>query len=332
MFSTNLTGLFKNWIARLDTVATNFNWTNTYGWARTVLAVGSLITLCFNDINMLAKPLGEMMDKGVNMAISEVSIFNLLQNNLQLAKIICIFILLVVASGWRPRFTGILHWWVSFSIATSMSIIDGGDQVTQALTLLLIPICLADHRQWHWFFVSGVSSSLLQKNFALIALTAFFVIRLQVAFIYFHAGIGKMDVEEWMNGTAMYYWLNVPLFELPLWLDTIFTPLLKSSLFLTISTWGVLIFELLLFLGLVLDKKWRLPLMVSGILFHFFIILLFGLSSFFFAMTGALILYLGPVQKGFQWVSLRSWNPFKKVASPEFPTTSVAPAPVRVRS
>lgn len=315
----------------VERLASSFHWTNTYGVARTVLAIGSLITLCFNDIEMLARPLGELMDRGVDMAVMEVSVFRLFENNFPLAKGICIVILLIVASGWRPRITGILHWWVSFSIATSMAIIDGGDQVTQALTLLLLPICLADGRKWHWSYVDGKNSSPLQKHFAIVALTAFFLIRLQVAFIYFHAAIGKMAVEEWMNGTALYYWVNVPLFELPAFLSAIIMPLLQISWVVTLGTWGVMVYELLLFLGLVINKKWRFSLMVSGIIFHFLIIILFGLTSFFFAMTGALILFLGPLETGFQFsfAALRSRRikdlfSFRSSAAPV-----AAPVPVR---
>ncbi|MCG8329201.1 MAG: hypothetical protein MI974_16015, partial [Chitinophagales bacterium] len=42
----------------VDNFSTQWKWTNTIGIARTVLAVGTLITLLFNNIYDLLEPLG----------------------------------------------------------------------------------------------------------------------------------------------------------------------------------------------------------------------------------------------------------------------------------
>ncbi|MEL6719714.1 MAG: sporulation-delaying protein SdpB family protein, partial [Bacteroidota bacterium] len=264
---------------KLNVSATRFNWTNTYGFARTILAIGTLITIGLNDINMLIAPLGEPMDKGIDVYLMNFSIFSIFSENLVLAKCLSIVLLLIVASGWRPRVTGLVHFWISFSVAGSFSVIDGGDQITQILTLLILPICLIDNRKWHWEYKAERNISPLRKHMTLIVITCLFLIRIQAAFVYYHAGIGKMFVEEWMNGTALYYWLNVPLFQISGFLSWLISPLLYNPFTVTIGTWGVMIFEVLLFLGIFMDKKWYPSLLKAGILFHFLIIVFFGLGS-----------------------------------------------------
>ncbi len=63
----------------------------------------------------------------------------------------------------------------------------------------------------------------------------------------------------------------------------------------SITIWGTIIFELIVFAGLFMDKRFKKWLLVGGILFHFFTVIIHGLASFFFTMTAALILYLIPI-------------------------------------
>jgi antimicrobial peptide system SdpB family protein len=120
------------------------------------------------------------------------------------------------------------------------------------------------------------------------------VIRLQVAVVYLHASVGKMKVEEWTNGTAVYYWFLHPVFGAADWLRPVLVPLLMSPVPVTVLTWGAVILELILFAGLFMERRHRRWLLWVGLAFHFGIVLVHGLVGFFFAMAGALILYLWP--------------------------------------
>ena len=84
---------------------------NVYGIARTLLAFGTLSTLLFHDINVLLRPAG--LDKvspfPEYVDIGKLSIFYILSSDyFNIAKWLCIIILVLVISGWRPRITGIL--------------------------------------------------------------------------------------------------------------------------------------------------------------------------------------------------------------------------------
>lgn len=196
-------------------------------------------------------------------------------------------------SGWRPRITGVLHAWVAVSFAISAFMPEGGDQIAANLALILVPVTLADPRDSHWRTVS-VSGWRSEVGLT-VAASAFFVARLQVAGIYLHAALGKMSVREWENGTALYYWFTKPAFGAPPWLHWITNPIADSALVLTVMTWGVIAFELLLFAGLVIEMRHRKPLLVAASAFHFSILLVHGLAAFFLSMAGALTLYLWPM-------------------------------------
>lgn len=310
-----------------------WRWTNTIGIARTVLALGTLITLLFNNIFDLLEPLGSRAGVENFSGMAKISLYNIFQGNIVLAKWISIAILLMVISGWRPRITGILHWWVAFSFSSSAMVLDGGDQITATLTLLLIPICLMDSRKWHWSNDPHPveTFSTRQKIAGLVAFCSLAVIRLQVAFIYFHAGVGKFEVAEWANGTAVYYWLNNPIFGASDLLAPLLNAIVTHPLGVTVMTWGAILTEITLFLGIAMNRKWHPTLLKLGIAFHFTIIIFHGLVSFFCAMCAALILFVGAHHKGYSLPSFHfKWKlPFtgKSVArqqlEPQLASSSV---------
>jgi hypothetical protein len=72
-------------------------------------------------------------------------------------------------------------------------------------------------------------------------------------------------------------------------------PLVSNGVIVSLLTWSVILFELMLFTGLVMAKHWWRKLMVAGVLFHTGIAVFHGLITFMFAMLGALILLLHPI-------------------------------------
>lgn len=258
------------------------------GIGRSLLAFGTLSTLAFTDTDLLFHP-GNAPLEIIPYKISSISLFSLLQDNLVLAKLLAVITLLIVISGWKPRYTGILHWYISFSFMTSSNVIDGGDHITSALTFLLIPICLLDSRKWHWQNASP--DAYWTANIT--ANSTLFLIRFQMFILYFNACVSKFSVAEWMNGTVLYYWLEHPLLGTDVNLRPVLLPITYEPFGVTILTWGALVIEALLFFAFFIDRKWHIALLYLGLIFHFLIVLMFGLFSFFFAMAGGLVMYLG---------------------------------------
>ena len=275
-------------------------WTNVYGLARTVLALGTLVNLVCDDVDVLFRPIGVgMAETAGALPLARLSLFSILSGgHLEQARWLGIVILLVVASGWRPRLTGLLHWWVTCSFAASCIVVDGGDQVAANLTLLLLPVTLTDARRFHWSRPAAIAGP-AQAIAALVARSALLVTRIQVGVIYMVAFVSKIAVDEWANGTVVYYWFLHPVFGLSDWRRTLLLPLLTRPASVMLLTWGALAMEALLFMGLLIDRRHRPALLVAGILFHAGIALVHGLITFGLAMTAALILYLRPPEKSF---------------------------------
>lgn len=265
--------------------------------ARTCLAFGSAVTLIFNSPEFLFFPTFKTNPNQI-FDLTKISIFYLsFPNHIYIGVISSLVILLAVIIGIYPRITCFLHFWISFSIYNSSFIIEGGDQLTSILTLLLIPICLCDKRSNHW---QNKSMNISQSSFYINAVFSYWIIRLQMAILYLNSSMGKIAVAEWVNGTALYYWFTDLRFGMPDYLYPLILPILQNKFLLPLLTWGVIILEFFLFLSFNFDNNWRKKWLVIGIFFHFLIFIIHGLMSFFLAMTGGLILYLYPIKNNIE--------------------------------
>ncbi len=265
-------------------------YTWVYGLARTILAVGTLITLSCSSVDVL---FDETIFHQVNAKhlFSNINYFMLFGwENLALAKGIAIVLLLITASGIYPRLTGIFQWWIASSFFYASTIIEGGDQINSIICLLFIPVTLLDSRKWHW----GITSSSENKNF--VGNLMFLLIAIQMAMIYLNAVTDKVyaGTEEWKLGNAIYYYLNDSYFSYPDWMDPLVTNLLANSFIVSSLTWGTMFLELILFGILFSTKNIKFAFFPIAVIFHFGIAIFLGLISFFMAMTAGLIIYLIP--------------------------------------
>lgn len=224
--------------------------------------------------------------------ISNCNIFRIVPDNyITLTKWVVCILLLIIASGWRPRITCIIHWYISACFLNAVLDIDGGDEIISNITLLFIPILLLDNRKWHWQHVTHFQYNTMTRLKNIFSNSVFYLIKIQVSVIYFQSAIGKLSVSQWINGTAPYYWFNHPVFGMAAWLKPIFNPIITNNYGALIISWSIMIFELVLALAIFIHKKYYKTLFIAAIIFHFFIIIIHGLFSFFFAMAGSLCIY-----------------------------------------
>lgn len=281
-------------------------WLNTYGFARSIIAFGSLSNLIFNSTSVLFRPHLGLLEVPSCSELNGFSLYCIFSNNLEIARIIAIASLLVVISGWRPKVTGVLHWYITFSLTATATVLDGGDHIATILTFLMIPICLTDNRAWHWAKPKKNNHDYLATS--IIAFSSVLVIRIQMALVYLHAASAKLSVVEWQDGTAVYYWFTHPTFGVSGWLQPVFIPLLQNGFIVTGFTWGTIVLEFLLFAGLLASDRLKKKLFIAGVIFHLGILLIHGLFSFFFSMLGGLVLYLLPLHNELVFPS-RKFNP-----------------------
>jgi antimicrobial peptide system SdpB family protein len=237
-----------------------------------------------------------------SVVFRSLNLFFLLRANLELARWMAIGLLLIVISGYRPRIMGVVHWWIAMSFAAACAIPDGGDQVAVVLTFYLLPVALTDHRVWHWRMATTSTDvqSIWQRLRTRLAEWGVFAVRLQVAAIYVNACIGKSRVPEWIDGTALYYWMTDPLMGPGLEHKVWITQLLSKGFVVSTLTWGVIAMQLALAMGLVFPRRLRALMLPIGLLFHAANIVAFGLMSFCWSMTAALVLYLLPTGASFR--------------------------------
>ncbi len=274
-------------------------WTNVYGLARSLLALATAGTLVCNNSTVLFHPTSANPD-ALRMVGGPAmfGIFHLFgAQHLELARWIAVVVLAIVATGWQPRITALLHWWVAASFQVNAVVLDGGDQVASVLTLLLLPVALTDSRVWHWSKSCERHGSENVTTSRIVGAIGLIGVRVQVSGIYFHAALGKCKVPEWSDGTALYYWFTHPTFGAPAYLAPFIGIVTRHGALLTTMTWSVVALEFLLAAALVMPQKgWRATL-VLGIALHMGIAIIHGLMSFSIVMVSALILYLWPAER-----------------------------------
>lgn len=264
-------------------------WGRAVGLARSLLALGLALTLLATPTRSLFFLTDGAHMRACRGLADDIGLFCVLPDaGLGVARIVAAALLLVVASGWRPRWTAIPHWWLTYSFFAGSIAVDGGDHTAGVLTFLLLPLGLTDDRRWHWSLAPADPGSWR----ALIAFASLTMIRLQVAVIYLQAAVAKFGVTEWADGTALYYWFQHPFFGAPDWASTLTDPILRSGAGVTALTWGTLVLELALVVAIIGRPAWRRPMLTLGVAFHLGIALVMGLASFAFSMSAALLLAL----------------------------------------
>lgn len=265
-------------------------WTRSVGWARTLLAIGTLLTLLCNDVpTLFGTPKGLLRDGQQPAWMLSANFFGMAAHRLEWMRWLAVVILAITASGWRPRVTTLPHWWVTWSVWTACVPVDGGDQISAVLTLLLIPVGVTDPRNSHWQRSPHDDEPAWQVR---LASTALILCRIQVAAVYLHAAVGKLGVEEWRNGTAVWYWFLDPLIGVPRWAQDAVADALAPAVVVVGLTWGTIALEFALAFALVMPLQQRKPLLPVALLFHTGIVLVHGLVSFSLAMSAALVLLL----------------------------------------
>ncbi len=269
-------------------------WSNVYGLARTLIASSVLLTLLLNGTNVLWTPaVGIPAGPLCTRSQTVPNLFCVAPDHLELTRWIAIVVLAIVASGWRPRLTGIAHWWVTHSLVSSALLMDGGDQLASTLTFIMLPLTLTDGRRWHWQAAPRWPETVRGNLAAGLGAATLWALRVQVAVVYLNAAAAKWGETQWADGTAVYYWFSDPAFGFTPTLRAMFGPLMLTGAGVSIATWSVIVLEFSLFAGLFTTQRVpRRVMLILGIGFHVAIAFVHGLPSFVLIMFGALVLLL----------------------------------------
>ena len=274
-------------------------WTNVYGLARTLVALGTAGTLAASSAETLFRPVATIGDYPPCTSTTAASLFCLAPEDythLTWLKWACVTGLLVVASGWRPKFTALPHAYINYSVFSGIAIVDGGDQIALILSVLFVLPALGDKRRWHWEQPSEQTPETpAAQLLALIGISGLIVLRLQMVVLYFQAAVAKLPHPEWQDGTAMWYWASNLDFGPAPWLDMLIAPVVNSALGVALMTWLPLVIESCLVISPLLPQRLRWWVMGAGLFFHLSIALVMGLWSFALAMAGGILVLCLPL-------------------------------------
>lgn len=258
---------------------------------RTALALATASELLCTRSGALFTPVGGVSGPFCAV-VPRVSLFCLGDPH-QLVEARCwltIIGLLLVASGYRPRYLTVVHLWIVYSIATSITLPDGGDSIALIVVLLITPMCLADQRRWQW---TSPRQRMGRKGRTVAYLT-FWALRLQIAYLYADSAIAKMGVADWQNGSAFYYFVREKMFGSAGPLSPIWMWISDQSLTTLAITWGTIAIELVIALFTLLGTRWRLAAFWLCLALHGLIFLSMGLFSFSAVMVAVAALIATP--------------------------------------
>jgi len=192
------------------------------------------------------------------------------------AEAVAGIVLVGVISGLWPRWLCLPHCYVAFSIATRITVGNGGDAVAQILAALLVPCCLGDSRTWHWRQPAREMDPVWRG----VSCAAHLVIRGQILIIYLNAALAKLGYSAWRDGSAVRTLLEEPGWGLPAAARSLIVPLLSAGWASVLVTWGAVATELGIALAVLGSARIRRGGLRLAVCLHTAIILAFGLFSF----------------------------------------------------
>lgn len=285
-------------IGKLGRINISLPWGQALGAGRSLVALSVAGTLLFTPPGVLFSALYTGSSSEPCLGVRGISAFCLVPPA-AIGPVQYVFaaLLVIFATGFWPSATAIPFAYIVVSFAWSSNLVDGGDQVAEILAVLLVPVGLTDPRANHWLPLNSRAefNPSKFKLRGLVAATFATVIRVQVSAIYLFACLGKFTSSTWTDGSAIYYWFRHPNFGVPQWAAAPALWVTSLPIGTAAVSWGTLALEFSLGISMLIPVRWRVAVLLPiGILFHLGIALFMGITSFSFAMIGALFLLLVP--------------------------------------
>ncbi|MEQ8424808.1 MAG: HTTM domain-containing protein, partial [Cyclobacteriaceae bacterium] len=171
---------------------------------------------------------------------------------------------------------GFLVFWFSLSLTRLIASVGNGSDLVLNIFLF---ICI-------FLSTSPKLESRKKPEFQiLVSNAALFLGQIQLALIYFLSGYDKLTSAAWQNGAAMHSITNLTFFQNP------FLRLELTQLQCLMLSWLIILFELG-FSMLIWFKKFRIPFLTMGVIFHFGIVFFLGLADFGIVMIICYLVYI----------------------------------------
>lgn len=253
---------------------------------RSIIAIAQLLTLTLTSWpNQTADVLGrspEMYCAGPR-SISLLCLGSSTPN--EAGRWIAIAVCVLVVSGIYPLWTSVLHLWVAISMAVSLSLPDGGEAVAVFSCALLIGVLVPNGKAIAWRRPERAAHPVTTA----VGYAASIALCLQMAGIYFESGLAKLAVEDWSNGSAMYYIVRDPMFGSVGPVGALMDALTALPLGTALFTWGTIIAECSIAVAFLLPHRFKRYGLAGVIVLHAGIAIIMGLWSFALVMIGTAV-------------------------------------------
>ncbi|MEU3931115.1 HTTM domain-containing protein [Streptomyces sp. NPDC029044] len=198
--------------------------------------------------------------------------------------------------GGRPVLA--LHWVFLWSVyQRDQFLLDGGDN----LAYLVIPMLMLTRCYDRFSLTSGLAGRVTDRlpagvraaqtplhNLGVLAIAA------QICLVYVTSGLYKVQGKLWQDGTALFYIMRIPEFELPGFSRLVY----ENDLLVIGGTYATTLFLVYFPLG-VLVRKLRPWAAVASIGFHLSIAFFMGLTGFALTMVACDLIFLSrPIAAG----------------------------------
>lgn len=246
---------------------------------RSAFGVVLFLNLLFNNKSILFYSEGDP-EPQCRGSLDEVSIYCLL--GLEAGTILSLAILLASILGLAPALFSWLQWWVSWSFSVSSNVVDGGDQALANFLLILAIGTIGDKN-----LLAYSKTPKNKVNNLYLKSISFILFNIQVSAIYLHSTLAKVVVEEWRDGSAIWYWLQYPLiiseesFVYKIFID----PFIMNPAGSYIATFGTIGAQIFLFHACYSGRILRSIALPIGLLFHVSIGIIMGLWTFSLTMV-----------------------------------------------
>jgi antimicrobial peptide system SdpB family protein len=250
------------------------------GVGRSLIAVAELLTLLFTSDQGLFPGVDDAPTGPQCGGLRVVTLWCLNSGPVgqNAARYLAMAVLVAVAVGYRPRWTCIPHWYVTFSFAAALVAPSGGEQIAKVVALLLVPILLGDDRAWHWTRPSAPMAPRWRGS----AAASHLAVRALVLSVYGQSVARKLVEPAWRDGSALHYVLQDPYFGASS----------STAAFLDglgpAMTWGTLVAEIFLALSVFGGDRVRAWAIPVGVVLHAGIAVVLGLIGFGLTMVGLL--------------------------------------------
>ncbi|AKK02483.1 hypothetical protein CEPID_03015 [Corynebacterium epidermidicanis] len=260
---------------------------------RRSIALSLMLTLIFTPVEFLITPSAVNLEplrcegtlkKALFFCIVPVEF-------LTLGKWVAVVLCGLVIVGKYLFLSSLILFWISSTMFHMIPTSDGGEQIALCLSTLLLIYSLGGLAETFKKRIGFKSRGAEAWHYVW-----HLMIKIQMAVVYFQAGIAKLGVESWADGSEIYYDLLNPMFGATGWRLKLAMLIVDYDFILLAITWGTISAEVFISYAIFGGDSAKKVALTLAVLLHSSIAIFLGIVSFSIVMIGGAIYALLPAR------------------------------------